>query len=132
MAEHELILNDANFIPVAELGTSNPENSNNSEGMMLNSTQNIAVSQDTVNLDEMQVTTKIEAKDPSSNNGNEENVESPTTGESYVYKCVFCDRVLTANDSPKLLECLHNSCGGCINSKLFENNDSVNKGKRAS
>ncbi|XP_050316343.1 E3 ubiquitin-protein ligase TRIM33 [Anthonomus grandis grandis] len=60
-----------------------------------------------------------------SNSSEEHHVESPTaTAEGFAFKCIYCDRALTAADNPKLLECLHNSCTNCINSKLFENNES--------
>lgn len=54
-----------------------------------------------------------------------EDAESPTTGDTFVYKCVFCDRVLSASDDPRLLECLHNACGSCVKSKLEEQNDTA-------
>lgn len=53
----------------------------------------------------------------------EEHVESPSTGEAYTFKCVFCEQVLSASDEPKLLECLHNACGNCIGNKLYENQE---------
>lgn len=59
----------------------------------------------------------------------ESHVESPTTGEGYVFKCAFCDQILTSNDEPKLLECLHNACTGCINSKIYDQYDGANKSK---
>lgn len=56
----------------------------------------------------------------------EHHVESPTTRESFTFKCIFCDRVLSAADNPKLLECLHNSCSSCIDSRLYEHsNDGI-------
>ncbi|XP_068906901.1 E3 ubiquitin-protein ligase TRIM33-like isoform X2 [Tenebrio molitor] len=64
---------------------------------------------------------KSEAKEVS--DSNEEHVESPTTGEAYTFKCVFCEQLLTANDDPKLLECLHNACGNCVGNKLYENQE---------
>lgn len=59
---------------------------------------------------------------------NEEHVESPTTGEAYTFKCVFCGQLLTPNDNPKLLECLHNACGNCLGHKICEISDGE-KGK---
>lgn len=56
-------------------------------------------------------------------------MESPSTVDSFIFKCIFCDRVLTANDDPKLLECLHNACGSCVESKLYEENANGNKGR---
>lgn len=47
-------------------------------------------------------------------------VESPTTGDSFIFKCSFCDRILTASDDPKLLECLHNACESCVNNKIYD------------
>lgn len=88
--------------------------------------------QDVMTLEEIEMDAKLEVKDNSSvgGNGNEESsdVESPTTGENYVFKCVFCERVLSGADTPKLLKCLHNSCGSCINNKLFEQNEGNAKG----
>lgn len=129
MAEQDLMLSDVPFFPAQEV-TNTLENSNSSDNV-LNSTQNVGLSQETVTLDEftgaLRVTTKVESKDTNSNSNEESNVESPTTGESYVYKCVFCERTLTAADNPKLLECLHNTCGSCINNKLFEQNEGQGK-----
>lgn len=62
-----------------------------------------------------------EKQDDLPNPVEEDNVQSPT-GENFIFKCIFCDKVLTANDDPKLLECLHNSCGNCINNKVYEQN----------
>lgn len=59
------------------------------------------------------------------NESNDEHVESPTTRESFTFKCIFCDRVLSATDNPKLLECLHNSCSSCIDSRLYEQNEGM-------
>lgn len=89
------------------------------------------LAQDVVTLDDIEMNAKLEVKDDAAvgGNGNEDsNVESPTTGENYVFKCVFCDRVLSGGDVPKLLECLHNACGTCINNKLFEQNEGNAKG----
>ncbi|XP_076256147.1 E3 ubiquitin-protein ligase TRIM33-like isoform X2 [Rhynchophorus ferrugineus] len=62
-----------------------------------------------------------------SNTSEEQHVESPTaTREGFTFKCVYCDRNLGPNDNPRLLECLHNSCASCINSKLYEHNESSN------
>lgn len=33
-------------------------------------------------------------------------------------KCVWCSESLTGQDSPKLLECLHVSCGRCLTTKF--------------
>ncbi|KAG8222694.1 hypothetical protein J437_LFUL002751, partial [Ladona fulva] len=32
-------------------------------------------------------------------------------------KCVFCEKLLSCSDSPKLLDCLHSSCNSCIVTK---------------
>lgn len=90
--------------------------------------------QDVVMLDDMEeveeMNAKLEVKDDNSGHTNEDNnVESPTTGDNYVFKCVFCERVLNGSDAPKLLECLHNACGSCINNKLFEQNEGNAKGE---
>lgn len=94
--------------------------------------EGLRLPQDTVTLEDIEVNAKLEVKDDNhvGGNGNEDsNVESPTTGDSYVFKCVFCERVLNGGDAPKLLECLHNACGSCINNKLFEQNEGNVKGK---
>lgn len=58
-------------------------------------------------------------------------VESPTTGDSstninvWNSKCVFCDRLPTTADEPKLLECLHSACTPCINSQGEQNQANV-------
>lgn len=133
MAEQQLFVND---IPMPFFGQEphNQENLHSIEQPTPESRQVLRLSQDTVPLDdiqinrELQVSTKVEAKDLNNTN-DETNVESPTTGESFVHKCVFCERVLTASDLPKLLECLHNACGSCINNKLYEQSEShMNKG----
>lgn len=43
-----------------------------------------------------------------------------TGGEPTPTKCVWCSENLTGNDLPKLLECLHVSCGSCIAQKFNE------------
>lgn len=69
--------------------------------------------QDQINKD------SIETSDlPINEHGPE--VESPTTGEAFTFKCVFCEQILTFSDGPKLLECLHNSCSNCISNKLYD------------
>lgn len=134
MAE-QIMLNDLPYLPAQET-SSNEESMHPLERLTPDSRKSLRLSQDTVPLDDirinkdLQIATKMEAKDLHITNANEEsNVESPTTGEDFVHKCVFCERVLTASDFPKLLECLHNCCGSCINNKLYEQNESnVNKG----
>lgn len=46
--------------------------------------------------------------------------ETATDGEQVPTKCIWCDEVLTASDSPKLLECLHVACGSCVTTKFSE------------
>lgn len=58
--------------------------------------------------------------------GSEEVTPSPTTGDEQPLnpwlqvKCILCHLNLSANDEPKLLECLHAACGNCITSKVNE------------
>ncbi|XP_015596878.1 E3 ubiquitin-protein ligase TRIM33 [Cephus cinctus] len=44
---------------------------------------------------------------------------------SFLSKCVFCGKNFGAIDDPKLLECLHAACSGCITNKLSDHNTSV-------
>nr|CAH7723760.1 unnamed protein product [Callosobruchus chinensis] len=67
--------------------------------------------------------TQKELSNQTSSSNDEQHVESLTTRESFNFKCVFCDRVLSGSDNPKVLECLHNSCAGCINSRLYDHGD---------
>ncbi|CAD7092367.1 unnamed protein product [Hermetia illucens] len=46
--------------------------------------------------------------------------ETTTPGEPISTKCVWCMQVLTANDRPKLLECLHVACSQCVTTKFSE------------
>lgn len=75
-----------------------------------------------------------QAQLPGSYNGNDEDSEQQIecTTESQeneirlsLSKCVFCNKSFTAEDEPKLLECLHAVCSGCINTKLSEHDPSV-------
>lgn len=58
--------------------------------------------------------------------GSEEVTPSPTTGDEQplnpwsTVKCIFCHVNLSASEEPKLLECLHASCGNCITTKVNE------------
>uniref|UniRef100_A0A1B6EGQ1 Uncharacterized protein n=1 Tax=Clastoptera arizonana TaxID=38151 RepID=A0A1B6EGQ1_9HEMI len=45
--------------------------------------------------------------------------EQPVNPWSSV-KCIFCDVLLSSNEEPKLLECLHASCSSCVVAKLKE------------
>ncbi|XP_039295155.1 E3 ubiquitin-protein ligase TRIM33 isoform X3 [Nilaparvata lugens] len=65
----------------------------------------------------------------SSSNGSEEITASMAASASDTTpanpwtstKCIFCGQMLSANDDPKLLECLHAACKHCITSRLKEN-----------
>lgn len=77
------------------------------------------------NLENQKDQMSKEAFSNSNESSDEQHVESPTTRESFTFKCIFCDRILTANDNPKLLECLHNSCSSCVDSRLYEQNEGM-------
>lgn len=49
-----------------------------------------------------------------------ENADAPTQA-----KCVWCSQLLSNNDYPKLLECLHVACDACIKSKYEERQSNV-------
>lgn len=38
--------------------------------------------------------------------------------------CALCNNTLTSANQPKLMECLHAACGGCIKAKIEEQGDS--------
>ena len=44
---------------------------------------------------------------------------------AFLNKCVFCDKIFTHGDDPKLLECLHAACTRCIANKISDSNTSV-------
>lgn len=44
---------------------------------------------------------------------------------TFLSKCIFCSKVFTAGDDPKLLECLHAACTTCVTNKLSDHNTSV-------
>lgn len=46
--------------------------------------------------------------------------ETAAAGETISTKCVWCSQVLTSNDRPKLLECLHVACAQCVTTKFSE------------
>ncbi|XP_030369843.1 transcription intermediary factor 1-alpha isoform X2 [Scaptodrosophila lebanonensis] len=45
---------------------------------------------------------------------------SSASAKFTLYKCVYCAQVLSINDRPKLLECLHVACAQCVNTKFSE------------
>lgn len=98
-------------IPLSNASTSPNTNNGNDQGDIVEEIEDAAEDENMASDEE-----------PKAQN---EDAESPTTGDTFVYKCVFCDRVLSASDDPRLLECLHNACGSCIKSKLEEQNDTA-------
>ncbi|XP_011140304.1 E3 ubiquitin-protein ligase TRIM33 [Harpegnathos saltator] len=44
---------------------------------------------------------------------------------AFLSKCIFCSKIFTLGDEPKLLECLHAACTTCVNNKLSDHNTSV-------
>ncbi|KAJ8966872.1 hypothetical protein NQ314_003266 [Rhamnusium bicolor] len=130
MAEPKVFINDQNFINQMNSEPQITENVLNSETDTLTQAQEMMIDQLLSDSNENLENQKDVGKDIIYSNSNEEHhVESPTTRESFTFKCVFCDRVLSAGDDPKLLECLHNSCSSCINSKLYEHNDGMATGQ---
>lgn len=129
MAEPKVFINDQNFINQISAEPQLTENVMNSETDTLTQAQEMMIDQLLSDTNENLENQKDAAKDLYTNSTEEQHVESPTTRESFTFKCVFCDRVLNANDDPKLLECLHNSCSSCINSKLYEHNDGMATGE---
>lgn len=136
MAEGQISLNDQTFIPLVEIQGDVQENT--AEMKLLNTQENLNLSNDISIIEEM-ITNTETVQESKSNETVEKGTanpitiedrttESPSTGENYIYRCVFCDQILTANDEPKLLECLHNACGSCTNNKLYEQNENQNKG----
>ncbi|XP_017484473.1 PREDICTED: E3 ubiquitin-protein ligase TRIM33 isoform X3 [Rhagoletis zephyria] len=45
---------------------------------------------------------------------------SSASAKFALLKCVWCNQMLSINDRPKLLECLHVSCSQCVNTKFSE------------
>ncbi|XP_020293767.1 E3 ubiquitin-protein ligase TRIM33 isoform X2 [Pseudomyrmex gracilis] len=82
--------------------------------MKQNSTQQSQV-QDTVCLEEECGDQRIECTTES----------SETEIRAFLSKCVFCSKVFSLGDDPKLLECLHAACTTCVNNKLTDHNTSV-------
>lgn len=116
MAESNIYYNESNYI--------NHENPS-SEKEVIDSVENLNESNEMICEEVIENTATEPSKDEvkDSNDSTDERVESPTTGEPYSFKCVFCDQVLSASDDPKLLECLHNACGSCIGQKIYEVSD---------
>ncbi|KAL0113294.1 hypothetical protein PUN28_012447 [Cardiocondyla obscurior] len=61
---------------------------------------------------------------------NDQRIECTTESQeseirAFLSKCVFCSKVFTMGDNPKLLECLHAACTGCVNNKISDHNTSV-------
>ncbi|EZA46840.1 hypothetical protein DMN91_008822 [Ooceraea biroi] len=44
---------------------------------------------------------------------------------AFLSKCIFCGKVFTPGDNPKLLECLHAACTTCVTNKISDHNTSV-------
>ncbi|KAJ8913021.1 hypothetical protein NQ315_002036, partial [Exocentrus adspersus] len=129
LAEPKVFINDQNFINQISTDTELAENVNNQDTDTLTQTQEMMIDQLLSNSNDDLENQKETPKDLYTTSNEEQHVESPTTGESFTFKCVFCDRVLNANDDPKLLECLHNSCSSCINSRLYEHHDGITTGQ---
>lgn len=61
---------------------------------------------------------------------NDQRIECTTESQeseirAFLSKCVFCSKVFTMDDNPKLLECLHAACTICVNNKISDHNTSV-------
>ncbi|KYN01662.1 PREDICTED: E3 ubiquitin-protein ligase TRIM33 isoform X2 [Cyphomyrmex costatus] len=61
---------------------------------------------------------------------NDQRIECTTESQeseirAFLSKCVFCNKVFTMGDDPKLLECLHAACTMCVNNKISDHNTSV-------
>lgn len=137
MAEGQINLNDQVFIPLVDIPNDIAENT--ADMKLINTQENLNLSNEISIIEDMITNTEATTQETKSNDtvekstgtasvSEERTTESPSTGENYIYKCVFCDQVLTSSDDPKLLECLHNACGSCTNNKLYEQNDNQNKG----
>ncbi|XP_023025015.1 E3 ubiquitin-protein ligase TRIM33 isoform X2 [Leptinotarsa decemlineata] len=126
MTEPKVFINDPNFISALPMETTDPESILNPETETLTPAQEMMIDQLLSESNENLENPKdISKEDMYGTTSEEQHVESPTTRESYTFKCVFCDRVLSATDNPKLLECLHNTCSGCIDSRLYEHNEGM-------
>nr|XP_022912734.1 transcription intermediary factor 1-alpha isoform X2 [Onthophagus taurus] len=123
MAEGQVSVNDASFIELADIESENKSvddmNTHNLGDIIMSELiQEHEGSESIKNGDTCEKSTL--------NSNQERTVESPSTGDNFLHKCVFCERVLSANDDPKLLECLHDSCGSCVHGKL----EDLNEGQR--
>ncbi|KAK6637203.1 hypothetical protein RUM44_007617 [Polyplax serrata] len=49
-----------------------------------------------------------------------EEPDEPSSNPWTRVKCIFCHQILSPSYQPKLLECLHAACSGCVNSKMQE------------
>ncbi|KAL6268152.1 hypothetical protein P5V15_001245 [Pogonomyrmex californicus] len=61
---------------------------------------------------------------------NDQRIECTTESQeseirAFLSKCIFCNKMFTLGDDPKLLECLHAACAICINNKISDHNTSV-------
>lgn len=103
-------------------GDAEPENepemeSKNEESTECNPVSSVELTEES---NKMESTSNDE---PIEENSADRTAESPTTGDNNLWsstKCVYCKQVLTGNDEPKLLECLHSACGACVKSKMNE------------
>lgn len=135
MSETQLNLSDQSFLSATDV-QEQENNSSSSDSKDSNGSESINLSGDlsmieeiVSNADILQAAPKLErASEKNAAVSEERTTESPSTGESYIFKCVFCESTLNATDDPKLLECLHNACGTCVNNKLYEQNDGPIKG----
>ncbi|CAH0560944.1 unnamed protein product [Brassicogethes aeneus] len=112
----DLMLNDHSFLPMME-------DPNSAEKVLISSADVEQLNQDMLIDAIMSEASELhnpELEQKENIVTDDNHVESPTTGEGFVFKCAFCDQILSFNDEPKLLECLHNACSGCINSKIFD------------
>lgn len=144
MAESKVFLNDPSFInsvtehadQVDQAGDlqQDPLEIENSENLPtqepLTQAQEMMIDQllsesNEENLENQKEQIQKEVFSNANESNDEQHVESPTTRETFTFRCIFCDRILTANDNPKLLECLHNSCSSCIDSRLYEQNEGM-------
>lgn len=105
--------NDSSGVPASPV-TVKEEPPEQQPSMKQNTTQQSQV-QDTVCLEEECGDQRIECTTES----------SETEIRAFLSKCVFCNKVFSLEDDPKLLECLHAACTTCVNNKLTDHNTSV-------
>lgn len=146
MADPKVYFNDTSFLsseheseepmdqpvdpPQDPLEIENSDNNTSTQESLLTPAQDMMIDQllsesNEENLENQKEQISKEAFSNSNESSEEQHVESPTTRESFTFKCIFCDRILTANDNPKLLECLHNSCSSCVDSRLYEQSEGM-------